>query len=193
QVTDMDSDHPVYSYARCLTCGGVVSGYADGTFRPNAPVTRGQLSKMVANAAGYDGAVSGQTFPDVASDSPFYLYVERLAQRGIIGGYADGTFRPNYSVTRGQLAKIVSGAIGETGNPGQQRFEDVTPDSPFYTWVQHLTGKAIMSGYPCGSVPGEPCGEGNLPYFRPGNNATRGQTAKIVAGAFFPNCDSFTR
>ncbi|MDQ5824280.1 MAG: S-layer homology domain-containing protein [Chloroflexota bacterium] len=187
QFSDMPSDHPFYQYARCLVCNGVVSGYADGTFRPNAQVTRGQLSKMVANAAGYDEDVTGQTFSDVDPNSPFYPYIERLAKRGIIGGYSDGTFQPNNSVTRGQLAKIVSGAVGEPGSTGQQLFEDVQPGSPFYQWVQHLAGQGMMSGYPCGAD-GEPCGVGNKPYFRPGNHATRGQTTKIVTGAFFPEC-----
>ena len=45
-----------------------------------------------------------------------------------------------------------------------------------------------MSGYPCGGL-GEPCSPNNLPYFRPGNSASRGQTTKIVANTFFPNCD----
>ena len=44
-----------------------------------------------------------------------------------------------------------------------------------------------MSGYPCGGV-GEPCGPNNLPYFRPNNYASRGQTSKIVGNTFFPGC-----
>jgi hypothetical protein len=47
-----------------------------------------------------------------------------------------------------------------------------------------------MGDYPCGGA-GEPCvPSSNLPYFRPNNNATRGQTSKIVANTFFPNCQA---
>ncbi|MDQ3929871.1 MAG: S-layer homology domain-containing protein, partial [Chloroflexota bacterium] len=46
----------------------------------------------------------------------------------------------------------------------------------------------VMGGYPCGTVPTEPCGTTNKPYFRPNNNVTRGQASKIVANTFFPNC-----
>jgi hypothetical protein len=46
-----------------------------------------------------------------------------------------------------------------------------------------------MSGYPCGG-PGEPCDGENRNYFRPNNPLTRGQTAKIVANTFFPNCQT---
>ncbi|MEO5951883.1 MAG: S-layer homology domain-containing protein, partial [Chloroflexia bacterium] len=59
--------------------------------------------------------------------------------------------------------------------------------STFYEYAERLASRSIMSGYPCGGV-GEPCGSGNLPYFRPANDATRGQVTKIVSNAFFPNC-----
>src|SRR5690349_3380532 len=44
QFTDVPSSNPFYPYVRCLACRGIVSGYADGTFRPGAAVTRGQLA-----------------------------------------------------------------------------------------------------------------------------------------------------
>jgi hypothetical protein len=45
----------------------------------------------------------------------------------------------------------------------------------------------VTSGYTCGD-PGELCGDQNRPYFRPFNNVPKGQVLKIVANAFFPNC-----
>jgi hypothetical protein len=48
--------------------------------------------------------------------------------------------------------------------------------------------RGIMSGYPCGTIPSEPCSAVNKPYFRPNANATRAQTSKIVANTFFPGC-----
>jgi len=47
----------------------------------------------------------------------------------------------------------------------------------------------VMGGYACGGE-GEPCGPGNLPYFRPNANATRGQVAKINSNTFFPGCQT---
>ena len=63
------------------------------------------------------------------------------------------------------------------------------PGSTFYTFTYELVSRGVMSGYPCGGA-GEPCGLGNLPYFRPQNNVTRGQTSKIVANTFFPDCST---
>jgi titin len=111
QFSDVPAGSTFYQYVQCLACRGILGGYADGTFRSNADVTRGQLSKIVANAVGFDEPVSGQTFTDVTPDSPFYSYIERMVGRDVIGGYADGTFRPNNNATRGQVAKIVSNAF----------------------------------------------------------------------------------
>ncbi|HMA37151.1 MAG TPA: S-layer homology domain-containing protein, partial [Chloroflexia bacterium] len=58
-------------------------------------------------------------------------------------------------------------------------FADVAPGSPFYAFVATAACHGVVSGYACGG-PGEPCDTTNRPYFRPYNNATRGQIAKIV-------------
>jgi glucose/arabinose dehydrogenase len=121
-------------------------------------------------------------FSDVPPDNTFYANIMCLVCKGIISGYADGTFRPNAEVTRGQLSKIVSNSAGFNDNPGPQMFQDVPTGSPFYDWINRLARRGHISGYECGE-PGEPCGPGNLPYFRPGANATRGQISKIVANA----------
>jgi hypothetical protein len=61
-----------------------------------------------------------------------------------------------------------------------QHFQDVPPDSAFYAYIERMSQRGIISGYDCGG-PGEPCvAPGNKPYFRPNNNATRGQISKIV-------------
>ncbi|MEO8287330.1 MAG: S-layer homology domain-containing protein [Chloroflexota bacterium] len=201
QFTDVLPGSTFYPFVRCLTCRGIVNGYPDNTFRPNNSVTRGQLSKTVANAAGYSEPAGAQLFEDVAPGSTFYDFVQRLASRGYISGYLCGGpvepcgvgslayFRPNNNATRGQISKIVSNAAGLNDPAGVQIFEDVAPGSTFYDFVFRLASRGYMNGYPCGG-PDEPCSTGNMPYFRPNANATRGQTSKIVGNAFFPGCDT---
>jgi hypothetical protein len=124
------------------------------------------------------------TFIDVEITNTFYPFIKCLACRGIISGYDDGTFRPFNDITRGQIAKIVSNAAGFDEDPGPQIYEDVPVGNPFYAWINRLSMRGHIGGYPCGTVPEEPCVEpGNLPYFRPSNSATRGQLSKIVANA----------
>ncbi|HUS16530.1 MAG TPA: S-layer homology domain-containing protein [Chloroflexia bacterium] len=107
-------------------------------------------------------------------------------------------FLPYNDVARGQLAKMDSQAAGYTDvpAPGTLSFADVPENSPFWLYIERLARRGIISGYNCGSAQlnlctglPETCGPGNLPYFRPCNPVTRGQTAKIVTNTFFPtNC-----
>jgi hypothetical protein len=201
--SDVPQDSTFYPYIRCLACRGILSGYNDGTFRPGNDVTRGQLSKIVSNAADFQDIIPGsqQTFTDVPSNNPFWLWIERMVGHSVISGYPCGGpnepcdqqnrpyFRWGANATRGQISKIVSNAKG-FGNevpPDQQTFTDVPSSNPFWVWIERLAERGIMSGYQCGG-PNEPCDQQNRPYFRWGNNATRGQTAKIVSNTFFPGC-----
>jgi hypothetical protein len=200
--TDVPPEHTFYENIRCLACRGIISGYSDGTFRPGNDITRGQIAKMVSNAAGFVEPVDGQSFEDVPFGSPFYVFIERLYGRGHMGGYQCGLresepcvppanrpyFRPNESATRGQISKIVSNAAGFAEPVSGQFYADVTADNPFYSEIMRLTVRGVMSGYPCGTVAHEPCDGEQRPYFRWGNTVTRGQASKIVANTFFPNC-----
>jgi hypothetical protein len=204
QFIDVPVGSTFYPYIRCLACRGIVAGYVDNTFRPQNEVTRGQLSKIVANSAGFNEPAGAQQFEDVLPGSTFFGFVWRLADRGYISGYPCGGagepcgpgslpyFRPNSNATRGQISKIVSEAAGFNEPPGMQMFEDVLPGSTFFDYIQRLASRGIINGYPCGGA-GEPCGPGSLPYFRPNSNATRGQTSKIVANTFFPGCQTPAR
>ena len=211
EFADVPSGHTFYSYIQCLACRGIITGYPcggigepcngnnDSYFRPQNNVTRGQIAKIVSEAAGFNEPVSGQTFEDAVPGSTFYEFIERLASRSIMQGYPCGNpepcmpgnrpyFRPNSPATRGQLAKIVSNAANYQEPIVGQTFEDVLPGSTFYDFIERLATRSVMSGYPCGS-PGEPCvPPGNRPYFRPSSNVTRGQTSKIVANTFYPEC-----
>jgi hypothetical protein len=204
--TDVPASHTFYAYIYCLACGGVLSGYPDGTFRPANNITRGQIAKVVSNAAGFSDPQTVQTFEDVPPGSTFFDYIGRLASRGYISGYLCGSagepcvppsnllyYRSNANATRGQISKIVSNAVGFNEPVGGQTFEDVQPGSTFYDFFERFASRGVMSGYPCGAV-AEPCiPPGNRPYFRPNANATRGQTSKIVSGTFFPSCQTPSR
>lgn len=200
-----------YSFVRCMACRTIISGYPCGGanepcnaqgqpyFRPGVNVTRGQISKMVALAANLTGSTGEQRFEDVAPGSTFYDPIQQLASRGYISGYPCGSptepcgadsrpyFRPGAYTTRGQLSKIVSESARYVDAAGEQKFADVAPNSPFFDWIQRLANRSVISGYACGG-PGEGCDAGGRPYFRPNENVTRGQTAKIVSNTFFPNC-----
>jgi hypothetical protein len=215
---DVPSTDPFYTFIRCLTCRALISGYDCGGpgepcnaqnqpyYRPNNDATRSQVAKILSNAAGYADPIPStqQTFADVPRTNPFWGYIERIARRGYISGYTCGGpgepcdaqnrpyFRPYNSVTRGQLSKMTAQTAGFSGTPTTQTFTDVPPTQAFYVWIEQLAAASVISGYNCGG-PGEPCDPQNRPYFRWALNVTRGQTAKIIANAFFPNCQTPAR
>lgn len=138
---DVASGSTFYMYAERMVMHNVLGGYACGGpgepcdagnrpyFRPSANTTRGQIAKIVANAAGFSEPVSGRYYADVEEDNPFYEVIMRLADRGIVNGYACGGTNPQTRqaepcdslnrpymrwgnpVTRGQAAKIVANAF----------------------------------------------------------------------------------
>jgi hypothetical protein len=153
------------------------------------------MAKFVSNAAGYSDNIppNRQTFTDVPPSSTFWLYIERAYSHGVIGGYTDparcptGTpcFLPGGNVTRGQTAKFVSNAAGYSDNipPNRQTFTDVPTSSTFWLYIERVYMHGIVNGY----TTSPPCTTGT-PCFLPGSSVTRGQTAKFISNAFFPNC-----
>jgi hypothetical protein len=173
-----------YDYVYYLACHGIVSGYADTTFRPNAPATRGQLAKMVVLARGWPiNTAGGPHFQDVPPSNAFYSYIETAYNAGVISGYNCGGpgepcpglyFRWGTNVTRGQTTKIIVAAYGWPVNTtGGPHFTDVPTNNPFYTYIETAYNRGIITGY-------------NDNTFRWGNDVTRGQLSKILYLAINP-------
>jgi hypothetical protein len=170
--SDVRSDEYFYAPVNYLVSRGIVSGYADGTFRPYNNTTRAQVTKMVVLGEGWTLVnPTRATFSDVERDNAFYTYIETAVQHGILGGYADGTFKPFNDVTRGQITKIVVLARNwSLASPTRNTFSDVPAGSTFFQHVETAVQQGILGGYADGT-------------FRPTNNATRGQVAKIIYNA----------
>jgi hypothetical protein len=133
---DVEPGSTFYRYVETMYARELVSGYPCGGegepcddqerpyFRPNSPVTRGQITKIVVLAKGWALKDPGNpTFADVEIGSAFYTYIETASAHGIINGYGCGGpgepcdqdsspyFRPSFSATRGQIAKIIYNAV----------------------------------------------------------------------------------
>ena len=88
-----------------LSNAGIVTGYNDGTFRPNQPITRGEMAKIIANFANLK--YGGKTFTDLAGHWS-KSYVELAAGNGWIAGYPDGSFRPDQKITRAETVTMIN-------------------------------------------------------------------------------------
>lgn len=95
---------------------GIISGYTDGTFRPDGTITRAEACVVVvkAMAPGEDAleAVSASSFSDLAGFDWAAKYINYAAAKGIISGYPDGTFRPANQVTYAEMASMLVRALG---------------------------------------------------------------------------------
>ena len=114
---DVPTSHPFYAYIETAYNAGVISGYGDGSFKPQNNVTRGQFSKMNVLAFSFPiNTTGGPHFTDVPTNNAFYQFIETAYNLGLISGYSDHTFRPNTDITRGQAAKIVYQARQQAPN-----------------------------------------------------------------------------
>jgi hypothetical protein len=118
---DVTRWHWASDYVEYALSQNVVEGYGDGLYHPEYGVTRDQMAVYVARAmvapegdAGLAGYVPAEprNFPDVASDFWAYTHIEYCVEHGVVEGYEDGYYHPDYVVTRDQMAVYVARAFG---------------------------------------------------------------------------------
>ena len=100
-----------------MSAVNVISGYAEGDFRPTATLTRGAAAKIICNLILGPTAASALVadaapYSDVAANHPFAGYIAYCQKTGIISGYADGTFKPANTLTGYAFMKMLLGALG---------------------------------------------------------------------------------
>ena len=116
KYSDVSESNSHYAAIMELASRGIIKGYSDGTFAPEKQVTRGQAAKMIAAVLGLDtGNGTNTGFRDVSPQNEYAGAIAALKQAGIIDGYGDGTFRPNESIKRNHMAKIITRALGLQG------------------------------------------------------------------------------
>ena len=114
---------------------GIICGYPDGTFRPDAPITRAELTKIAASffsdprvAATYDGR-----FSDVHGAEWYISYLMTALEEGLIEGYPDGSFRPNRPITRAETCTIVNRTLGR-----KPEKDHLLPESVMINWPDNI-------------------------------------------------------
>ena len=123
---------------RAVTALGIMKGYPDGSFRPDASVTRGEVAAIAASL--FDGnTADASPFSDIRGHWA-QAAIDKARALGLIAGYADGTFRPDQKVTRAQLVAILNEVLGRTPDiKSVDHFieESVFPDVDPAVWYYH--------------------------------------------------------
>lgn len=108
---DIDNNHWAADSIKSVSIEGIMSGYGDGTFRPQACITRAELAKIIYEAFDIPYyQASEPMFPDVPGWAR--EAVESLANAGLINGYPDGTFRPDGGVHIDEAITVIIRAMG---------------------------------------------------------------------------------
>jgi len=111
---DVSAGNFLYRYVETAYAHGVISGYSDGNFQPYASVTREQMAKMLAAAAGFGPQQpANPSFSDVSPSNIFYGWVEAARLHGLMQGTSATTFSPRGTLTRAQAAQAVFNLLGE--------------------------------------------------------------------------------
>ncbi len=141
-----------------LASSGITQGYADGTFRPAASVTRDAMAAFLYRAAGSPAFAPPATSPfvDVTPAHPFYREIAWLAASGISTGTVTGQgayFQPAEPVSREAMAAFLYRAAGSPSFavPAASPFVDVTTAHPFYVAIAWMRAAGISTGWSDGT------------------------------------------
>ncbi|MCS7291465.1 MAG: S-layer homology domain-containing protein [Gloeomargarita sp. SKYBB_i_bin120] len=94
-----------------LASRNIIGGYADGTFRPDNPVTRAEFATMVSRAFLTGAGRTSMGFRDVPPSFWAYDAINQAASAGFMSGYPDGTFRPEQNISRVQVLVALSSGL----------------------------------------------------------------------------------
>ncbi len=141
-----------------------MNGYTDGTFRPDASITRAEASKLLASLLVNKIENEDHLFTDVDVSAWYADAVRQMTGFGLVNGYTDGTFKPNAKITRAEFVAILSrlphDAIGT-----DKSFNDV----PKTNWAYDAVQTALAQGWISAGT-----------NFRPNAPITRAETVTIL-------------
>ena len=146
-----------------------ISGYEDGTFRPDNTITRAETAAIIARcSADFDeNKTYSSNFTDVSGDEWYANYVGYATEKGYISGYDGGPFKADIDITRGELAVILSKYGSFDGDGICTEFSDVPNDYYATGYIKSLYDENIVSGYEDGT-------------FKPDNSVTRAEAVTMM-------------
>lgn len=165
--TDMKG-HWAKDYVTKAVDRGYVSGYSDGTFRPNNSITRAEFCKMLNSALGISSTAQ-VSFTDLKSSQWYYTDVQKAVGAGYIGGYDDGTFKGDNKITRQEAAVVMSRIV--TSPSKTKDLSGLKDGATIASWAKNGVTIVYSKGYMAGD---------NNRRFNPTGNLTRAEAVKII-------------
>ena len=145
--SDVSADKWYNNAVSTLSNMGVIGGYADGTFRPDAPISRAEFAKIAVSFTQNNGSAVYNYFTDVKTTDWFAPYVTAAKDAGLIEGYSDGSFKPESKITRAEACAIVNRALGRKPSKAHMKISDRIdwPDVQTTDWFYEAIMEATNS------------------------------------------------
>ncbi|OBZ09810.1 hypothetical protein A8L34_21295 [Bacillus sp. FJAT-27264] len=153
---------------------GAIEGVGDGKFAPKSNVTRAEFAKMLIRGLNLENSSATQSFSDVRANDWFAPYVAVAAEKGIINGRGDNKFDPNATITRAEMATMISRAL--------KSVKDIK-DTASLSALSAFSDAAKISSTLKEGVAFAASHDlviGNAGKFNPNNSATRAEAAVII-------------
>ena len=145
--SDVSADKWYNNAVSTLSNMGVIGGYADGTFRPDAPISRAEFAKIAVSFTQNNGSAVYNYFTDVKTTDWFAPYVTAAKDAGLIEGYSDGSFKPKSKITRAEACAIVNRTLGRKPSKAHMKISDRIdwPDVQTTDWFYEAIMEATNS------------------------------------------------
>lgn len=143
---DVSTTSKAYAAIEKLAAAGVINGYEDGTFRPNASVTRAELLKMIYKALDKPLAtVKTSPFTDVTTKHALFAYIINAYNSGLVKGYGNKLFKPNQSVTRAEGSKMILKGFTIASEIKKTGYTDLDSKSDLTPYIGYLLSQNLLS------------------------------------------------
>jgi hypothetical protein len=163
---DIPNDFWAKDAIQSLVDRQIITGYSDGSFQPNQTLTRAHAAVLLARALNIQPLEnSSLSFKDVPRDHPYYNIIAAIVNKGIMTGKKNNVFGPNETLTRAQMAVILTRAYQLSGT-SEKDFDDVPKDFWAYKEISALAANGIATG--------------SNQLFKPNDAVTRAQFAAFL-------------
>ena len=170
--SDVPASYWGYDAIISLASRGIIAGYPDGTFRPDAYISRAEFSAMLAKALGLNTSGTTGTFTDVTAYDWYYGSVNAAASADLVSGIGDKLFAPNAMITREQMAVAVTKALGnKTPATNGTELNAFIDGSAVSSWAKSGVDESVKAGIVIGMT---------ADTLAPLAEATRAQEAAMI-------------
>ncbi|NJL36731.1 MAG: S-layer homology domain-containing protein [Leptolyngbyaceae cyanobacterium SM1_4_3] len=174
EFTDVPSDFWALPFISEMSARGIVSGFENGTFRPDQPITRAEFAAMLREAFGQEPEErSAPTFSDVPADFWANSAIQKSYQIGYLEGYPGNVFQPTQQIPRVQALVALATGLGLNESTDLAEIEQIYQDADEIP--DYARGK-VAAATESGLVVNHP----NPQTLEPNQNATRAEVAAFI-------------